>query len=185
MKALLRKLTLAIVACVAGYYTCLAQKPASEFIIAPLTKGYLNVTAGSIFSHTTIGEVGVGLSRYDGILDIPFTRYGYNLSFEAGHSGTQWLYGPKLSYTYSNLFLNSGLNFIYYRYGQRSVPYLQPQIGMNFFTYIDLTYGYNIPVIKDASENRFKVVQPQVISLLIRVPFGLPYLSGEKRPAPD
>jgi hypothetical protein len=71
---------------------------------------------------------------------------GIIIGSEFGMKNNNLVIAPKITYSYNYILLNGSFSIINYNIGNQSSLYLKPQIGFTFCGYIDMVYGYNIPL---------------------------------------
>jgi hypothetical protein len=68
------------------------------------------------------------------------------LGSEFGTKDNQFLFVPKLTYSYNFVLINGSFSILNYNYLQNHSIYLKPQLGVTLLGLIDLVYGYNFPL---------------------------------------
>ena len=83
---------------------------------------------------------------------------------EFGLKNNDFIYVPKFTYSYNLILINGSISLLNYNYSENHSIYLRPQIGATFLGYIDLVYGYNIPI-----RDRNLEFQGNIITLRIKL----------------
>jgi len=97
----------------------------------------------------TMGEVTFGLADYQpgikilGLQALETIELGSQLNFTFNH----FVIGPELTYNSSFFIINYGASIIYFTDFRNGTLFINPHIGLTFFTYFDLYAGYNIPLM--------------------------------------
>lgn len=115
--------------------------------------------------HLNTVEIGLNLFKeYDAGGHGPFITDAFIISSEIGMKNNDFLYAPKIAYSYNLFLLNGSMSLINYNYLNNHSLYLRPQIGGTIFGLIDLVYGYNIPL-----SNRNHEFQGSTITLRFKM----------------
>ena len=121
----------------------------------------LEIGLNSNFKLNTI-EIGLNLKK-------EITLWGlindaFILGSEIGTKNNEFLYAPKLTYSYNFAIINGSMSLVNYNYLNNHSLYLRPQIGGTIYGLVDLVYGYNIPL-----SNRNHEFQGRTITLRFKM----------------
>ena len=111
----------------------------------------LEVGVNSNFNLTTL-ELGLNEFKTFGGSCTTIATDAIIYSSEFGMKNSEFLYAPKITYSGNLLFLDGSISAINYNYSRNHSLYLRPQIGVTLLGYVDLVYGYNIPIIDKTNE---------------------------------
>ena len=95
----------------------------------------------------TTAEFGVNFAKVYGGMCSTIASDGFIFSSEFGMKNNNFLFAPKATYTFNFLLLDASLSIINYNYLNNHSLYVKPQIGATLLGYVDLVYGYNIPIV--------------------------------------
>ena len=109
-------------------------------------KSDLEIGLNSNFNLTTF-ELGLNQYKTFGGSCTTIAADAMLYSSEFGMKNNHFLYAPKITYSGNLIFLNGSISAINYNYSTNHSLYLRPQIGITLLGYVDLVYGYNIPLI--------------------------------------
>ena len=105
-------------------------------------------------------DLELGLDSYSSIKNIElglnlFKEYGHGgvmgdaliLGSELGMKNNSFLVAPKLTYSYYLFIINGSISLTNYNYDSKHSLYIRPEAGISLVSFIDLVYGYNIPIV--------------------------------------
>lgn len=84
---------------------------------------------------------------------IPGILTGPKVSSEFNFNFKQFFLGPKVSYEFDYYVIGARINLIDYTDFKQSDFRFTPEIGLTFVSYLNLFYGYNVPL--SSGETRF------------------------------
>jgi hypothetical protein len=73
----------------------------------------------------------------------PLGTHGPSLNFDFDKFRGASVYGPRLSYEYTLMFIGAKLNCAYLRSWQRNMLVFTPEVGLSVLGYLYVFYGYN------------------------------------------
>jgi hypothetical protein len=97
--------------------------------------------------NLTTAEIGVNFAQVYGGMCSTFASDGIIFSSEFGMKNNNFLFAPKATYTFNFLLLDASMSVINYNYLNNHSLYVKPQIGATLLGYVDLVFGYNIPIV--------------------------------------
>lgn len=111
----------------------------------------------AIPSYRIIGSVGVNYQKHFLVdfnllygqesIHSGFGLRGWRLGTELAIDNSEWLIGPKLGYELTVLIFTIRPNTVYYFYQGKQDWRLMPEVGVSFFSLLNLTYGYAQPLL--------------------------------------
>ena len=126
----------------------------------------LEIGINTDFKLNTL-ELGVNLYKvFGGSCHGPLVSNSLIFGAEFGMKNNDILYAPKITFSENLLFLDASISAINYNYLNSHNLYIRPQLGATYFGYIDLVYGYNIPII-----DRNREFQGSMLTLRCKLDF--------------
>ena len=109
-------------------------------------------------------EIGINLYK---LFDRGMTSNSLIISSEFNYSNDKLLIAPKITYSKIYLVINYSVSLINYNYNHQNGLFFRPNIGITNCGWMDLVYGYNIPI-----QRYFDFVPTHVITLRFKL-FGI------------
>lgn len=109
-----------------------------------------------------LGDIGV-------ISGVAVPELGLNGGFKVGSEfsfGENFFIGPKIGFEMNFAVISTKLNIINYTDFKKYDPRITPEIGLSIWGYVNLTYGYNIKLLKNNIDN----VPTNRLSLSFNIP---------------
>ncbi len=101
---------------------------------------------GGAYQRNFFGEVNLMYSSIEQSMGGVAT-WGPRVGFETNFSKTDFIYAPKIGYEVNLILFALRASVISYFDNGKTDLRLLPEIGITLFGLIDLTYGYNIPLL--------------------------------------
>jgi hypothetical protein len=103
--------------------------------------------------HLNTAEIGLHLYReFKELSKQSWNSDAIILGSEFGIKNNSFLYVPKITYSYNYILVNGSLSLLNYNYSDNHSVYIRPQLGVTALGYLDIVYGYNIPLSKHNQE---------------------------------
>ena len=116
---------------------------------------HLIYSGGISYQKQLVGEAGLmyGYSENGGPCNPPIGPLGIKFSYEFNFESHHCFVAPKISYQCDLALIGIRISLIDYTNHIYNDYKFTPELGITLFGYLDLFYGYNIPLTKDKIEN--------------------------------